>query len=454
MKKLAILIAATLTLTAFIGCAGNSGASSATPAGDSTAAESTSSEATAPASGETTTLQFWAHNNESWMVSYDGLIEKFNASQSEIVVESSYFPYNDFEAKIQTSMLSGGEGADLYEIWGGWALDFIAADALSPVPEAFMAELVTDCYEPVIGAFRGDDGSTYYGVPLEFNIEYGAMLVNKPKFEEQGLSYPTIWDEMIDIARQTAVANGEAMDMRGLDFTTNDTLTTTFLSMIQSQGGEYLVDGKISLNTPEAIKAMQALVDYVAVDHVTNLDSATGAAGADIDSYHFLARDEAMIVPRGPWVIADLTGVYGLTYGEDFDYIPMPFYSDVKAFPSETGWGLCVPTAAKNTEAAWTFVEFFQEKDNLLQHNVACGQIPPRKTIATDPAFVEAMPFAEPIVQVLEYGKYIGDFNTDVLKNDIKQVYISLCTADGTYATVEDAMVALEAQLNTDLKLG
>lgn len=454
MKRIfALLLAGTLALSLF-GCASGS---TETGTGDATTSGGTSSSAAteqSEASGDVTTVQFWGHINESWNQSHKDTIERFNASQSDIKVVPTFFPYNDFEAKIQTSLLSGGEGADLYEIWGGWAMDFIAADALSPVPAQFMAELVQDCYEPVIGAFKGDDDTTYYGVPLEYNIEYGGMLVSKPKFEELGLSYPTTWDETIAIARQTSVQDGELMEMRGFEFTTNDTLCAIFLSMILSQGGEYLVDGKFSLSTPEANTALQTMVDYIVVDGLTNLDSATGAAGADIESYVFFARDEAMIVPRGPWVIAELEFAYDKAYGTDFDYIPQPFFGDVKAFPSETGWGMCVPKASKNADAAWVYTEFFLEKENLEQHNINCGMIPPRKSIAEDPAYVQALPFSAPLLEVLQYGKFIGPFNTDLFKDNLRTVFVSLCTNDGTYASTADALSALESKLNTDLKLG
>lgn len=441
MRKLALLLIAGLVASMLSACGGGGNAGA-------------DGSANGAAAGNTTTVQFWGHVNEAWNQSHQDTIDRFNASQPDIRVEATFFPFNDFEAKIQTSLLSGGEGADLYEIWGGWALDFIQADALSPVPQQFMADLVQDCYEPVIGAFKGSDGSSYYGVPLEYNVEYGAMLVNKPRFEGLGLAYPTTWDEMMDIARRTAKQDGETMEMRGIDFITNDVMTATFLSMILSQGGEYLVDGKIVLNTPEAVTAMKTLVGYVTVDKVTNLDSATGAAGVNIDGHHFLSRDEAMIVPRGPWVIADMEATYGLEYGVDFDYIPEPFFGSVKAFPAETGWGMCVPKAAKNAEAAWIYAEYFLEEDNLMQHNIRSGMIPPRKSIINDPAFVEALPYAAPLVENLQYGKFIGPFNTDVLKDDLKFCFISLCQNDGTYASVEDALIALEAQLNADLKLG
>ena len=401
--------------------------------------------------GGKTTVQFWGHVNNAWNLSHQDTIKKFNASQSEITVVPTFFPYDDFEAKIQTSLMSGGAGADVYEIWGGWGLDFVAGGALSPVPNDLISDLLNDCYEPVLGAFRS--GNTYYGVPVEFNNEYGGMLVNKPRFEKLGIPYPKTWNEIVDVARKTTVRRGDVFDMRGLDFTTDDTLTTTFLSMILSKGGQYWVNNKFKLTTPEAEEALQVLVNWVVQDHLTNTDSATEAQGDEIDGAHFLGQDNAMMVPRGPWVISMLDEEYGKEYGVDFDFIKFPFYGSIPAFPAETGWSMCVPKATKVADAAWTYVRFFLKPENLMQHNIRCAQLPPRKSVAANPEFVKQLPYMAPLLDVLQYGKFIGPFNTEVLKLGMRDVYVSLCLKDGRFPTVAAALSFLENKLNTDLRL-
>ena len=399
-------------------------------------------------SGGKIRVEFWGHVNEAWNNSHREMIAKFNASQSEIEVVATFFPYDDFEAKIQTSLMSGGSGADLYEIWGGWGLDFAASGALSQVPDDLIADLLNDCYEPVLGAFQKD--GKYFGVPVEFNNEYGAMLVNKPEFQKLGIPYPVTWDEIINVARRTTVRRGDIFDMRGLDFTTDDTLTTTFLSMILSKGGEYWVNGRFKLTTPEAREALQTLLNYVVVDRLTNTDSATSAQGEEIDGAHFLGQNNAMIVPRGPWVIAMLEEEYDKHYGVDFDYVKFPFYGNIKAFPAETGWSMCVPKDSKVSEAAWKYARFFLQAENLMQHNINCAQLPPRKSVVANPEFVKQLPYSEPLLDILQYGRFIGPFNTDVLKISLRNTFVSLCERGGSVA---DALATLENQLNTDLRL-
>lgn len=65
------------------------------------------------ANAETTTVKFWTHLNNAWNDNYKELIAEFEAQNPDIKIEYEQFPYADFEAKIQTSLLTGGAGADI-----------------------------------------------------------------------------------------------------------------------------------------------------------------------------------------------------------------------------------------------------------------------------------------------------------------------------------------------------
>ena len=137
-------------------------------------------------SEDITEITFWSHQNPSWNESYEKIIEQFEKENSNIKVNYENFPYDDYEAKVQTSLIEGATGADVYEIWGGWAIDFAPNGALSEIPKDLTKSIIEDCYEPTIGALLVDD--KLYGLPLEFNIENGAMIVNKKIMEEKNIA--------------------------------------------------------------------------------------------------------------------------------------------------------------------------------------------------------------------------------------------------------------------------
>ncbi len=389
---------------------------------------------------ETITLQYWTHLETPWNISNDELVAAFESKYPNIKIEVEAYPYDEFEQKVRTSLLSHTGGADIYELWGGWAYEFAPTGVFAPVPDDLMGDLLEDCYEPVLGAFEYE--GEYYGVPMEFNAEYGGMLVNKTYFEENNIDYPETWDEMIEIATENSVSENDIFDMRGFDFISFDSLPYTWLSMILSSGGNYLEGDTFNFDTQIAKDTLQELVNYVTVNKVTNIE---GLAGSDLENFHWLFLDQALMVPRGIWTIPTGETEYGVVYGEDFDYISMPFYGSEQRWAAETGWGLAVNNESEYADAAWKFISFCMEPENLLQLNVDRGLIPPRKSVAHDPAFLEALPYAEPIVNVLDGASFVGPINTDVLKEAICNMFADIIQ-NGT--SIDDAVV----QLNQNLK--
>ena len=387
-------------------------------------------------------LTFWSHIDVGWNPQQDKIIAEFEAENPGIKIKRESFPYDDFESKTQTSLISKSGGADIYSLWGGWAVDYASTGAFSPVPDEFVAELKADSYEPVLGAFEYE--GKYYGVPLEFNIEYGGMLVSVPLFEERGIPYPKTWDEMISIARANSESRGANFELRGFDFPAWDALTYIWLSMILSSGGEYMDGDQFNFATPIGIETMQKLVDYVKVDNMTNTD---GITNEELEPYQKFYLGESLMVPRGPWVVPEGEEEYDLEYGVDYEYVAMPFYGSEKAFAAETGWGLAVNSASQNQEAAWKFIEFWLESERLLEYNINCGMIPPVKSIAHDPDLLEAMPYIEPLVDILDGGVFIGYFNTDILKEAVSDMFVDIVNS-GT--PVADAVRDLDDMLNEE----
>ncbi|MGI6141944.1 MAG: extracellular solute-binding protein [Caldicoprobacterales bacterium] len=390
-------------------------------------------------------IKYWAHQNEGWNKSHNDLAKRFSDANSDITVLTEFFPYDDYESKVQTSLMAKSGGADIYELWGGWGVDFSHTGALAKVPDSIVAEFATDYFAPTYGSFEYD--GAYYGVPLEFNIEAGGLLVHKRFFDEKNLKYPTTWEEMLDIAEKTSIRDGEIMEMRGFDFVTWDNVTYTWLSMTMSKGASYFdADGKLNFTTPEAIDAMTQLVSYVVDKGYTNLEALTGGGGGE--GHYFLYEDQAMMVARGPWVISEGIELYELEQGVDFDYIAMPWYGSEKVFPAETGWGLAVAESSNAKDAAWKFIEFMTEPENLVGHLEICGMLPPRQSIIDNTDYKERMPHVLPLLDILENGKYIGHFNTDVLKEAVNNKFVEMCTTD---ISVEDALAKLEEDMNNQL---
>ncbi|MDH6367246.1 MULTISPECIES: ABC transporter substrate-binding protein [unclassified Breznakia] len=391
-----------------------------------------------------TVLTFWGHQNEAWNKAYEEMAAKFEAENEDIEIKFEFFPYDQFESKVQTSLLSQEGGADIYELWGGWGIDFAPTGALAPINDTLTKEILDGYYEPTYGSLMFEE--KLYGFPLEFNIEYGGMIINDNILEEKSISVPQNWEELRAAAKNATVKDGDTFVTKGFDFVNWDSVTYMFTSMIMSQGGSYQnEDGTFTFNTEEGRKAFQELTDMVVKDGVTDLSGLTGGEG--LEGYQQLFAGTTAMVPRGPWTISEGELSFELKYGEDFDYVSLPFYGETQSFAAETGWSLAVNGNSKKSDAAMRFLEFFAQEENLLEFNVACAQIPASKEVAQDPEFIKKMPYAEPLVKILDDGHFVGYFNTDTFKEKINEVFTEY--AIGGYASVDDALMDLDKKLNS-----
>lgn len=442
MKKALCLILSLTMLLSFAACGDNS-TSSTTNADASSAASDPAVQAPA-ANGDTTELIIWGHQEESWNISYEKIAEDFMKENPDIKIKYEFFPYDDFESKVQTSLMSKSSDADVYEIWGGWGLDYASTGALAAMPDAMATEIRNDAYPCTYGALEYD--GKLYGMPMEFNIECGGLLVNNKLLEENGLTLPTTWDEMIEGAKKATRKTGNSFDVKGFDFVGWDGVPYTLCAMIMSKGGNYLnEDNTFNMTSPEAKDAFTALTDLLLKDEVTDLQGLT-EAGA-MENFQRLYAGQVLYVPHGPWVVADGLSTFGLTHGVDFTYTAMPWYGDKPAFPAETGWSIAVNASSSKQDAAFRFLEYFFSDDVIMSHNVACGQIPAKKSVAHSETYLSQFPYAEPLVGILEDSQFIGPFNTDRFKETINNVFTDYCTG-GIYDSVDAALEDMEAKLN------
>ena len=433
MKKrlLSILLCSAMVASLAVGC-GSSGGSDTEEAEES--------------SGEKTTLTFWCHENEPWIKSYEAMAEKFEAENPEydVVVES--YPMSVYMDKIQTALTDENGGPDIIALWGGMAAPFIASDALSAVPDDLAADMDEDFMEPTVGIYKKN--GTYYGVPMEYNLEYGGMVVNKKLFEEAGLEYPQTWEELRAVSKQVAKVNGDVVEMGGFECVDGDALINNFLAMILQQGGNYIEeDGSVNFATEEGITALNELLSIVK-DGECTLENLSAGEYCFNDVY----QDKAFMSSVGTWAIGEGTDSYELTYGEDFEYVAVPQYGDEMAFTSESGWGLIVPANGANVDAAWDYVRFFTDPENLVEHNIACNHLPPRTSMLDSEEYREAMSNIDFILDILPYGKWRGSYSASAMNSLFDQMFIDLCQSENP--DVEASLAEVSQKITEECSLG
>ena len=430
MKKRIVAIAAVMALVLGLTACGGSGGSSG-------------------GSSDKKTLTLWTHNDEdSWNESYQSIVDGYMEEHPDVTINIESFPYDEYESKVQTALISKEGGADVYELWGGWGVDYAPSGALEQLPEDMEKDVRDNCYENTFGALESD--GHLFGIPMEYNIECGGLVVNNKLMEDAGTEVPKDWDELMQAAKKGTVMKGDDVEIKGFDFVNWDGVMYLWTSMILSQGGQYLnEDGTLNVTSDEAKKAWEVLADLVTKDKVTTLSGLDD--GSDIEGYQELYAGQAMMVPRGPWCLAEGANDFGLEYGKDYSYEAMPFYGDEKKFATETGWSMGVAAGLddEQKELAFDFLKYFFSDDVIMAHNLACGQIPAKKEVAQSDEYLESFPYATPLVPILEGGQFIGMFNTDVFKEEVNNVFSAYCKDQ--YESTDAALSELEKTLNKKL---
>ena len=86
----------------------------------------------------------------------------------------------------------------------------------------------------------------------------------------------------------------------------------------------------------------------------------------------------------------------------------------------------------------------------MLDHNIRCTQIPSKKSLAESEEYLEAVPYAKVLTDILEDAQFIGEFNTDRLKEAVNNTFVGYCSGD--FGSVDEAMEELNTKLNAILE--
>jgi multiple sugar transport system substrate-binding protein len=425
-------------------------AASTEPAGDAaatddqTAADTTAGEATGD---EKIELRLWMHQNPSFIQANEEIIRRFEEAHPEVTIKLESFEYSLFIQTLQTSMPAGTE-ADIIEMFGTWVCSYANGGRLAELSETVISksEAEEQFFRAPLEGYTCD--GKLYGLPNEFNIENGAVLVSKKMFDEAGMDYPPQWETMPDLlsdAEKLAQWDGDTMTVSGFHFISGDGLAFQLLAGILQRGGEYMKpDGSgVQFTTPEAKETLEDMKSWITDYKVTDPFLFNGESNWVGTSFF---NNQVAIGFIGPWIVPNGLAEYPDT---EFDYVSLPNYAgDKHLFAADSGWGKVVSINSQHKDLAMEFVKFHTTvAENAKFWNVTTGTVPALISVANDPTLLEDLPYIAPSLKVLEHGRYIGQLpDRDLFWYDIVQPHVLAVLQDTE--TVDDALLAIEEETN------
>lgn len=435
-----VLLAALLVLVA---CA-----QAPTPA-EAPAKEEAPAEEKAPEAAAPVALRLWMHQSPGFNPAMQSLIDAYMAEHPDVTITMETFDYDTYIQTLQTAIPAGTE-ADILHLFGSWVCSYAEGNSVLEVPAGVISvEEARDVFFAAqVGGFICDD--KLYGLPEEFNIEYGAALVNTEIAAEAGLDNITAgwkdWDAFIADAQKLTVKEGDVITRAGFHFTGSDGIATMFHSLILQNGGQYLTEDGYQVNTPEGMRTlelMKSFVDAGLIDPVLFNDDENWVG----DSYF---EETTAIGLVGPWVIPEYAGDFPEVV-EKTAYVPLPVVGDRPVFAAASGWGLTVSPNSKAQEAAWDFLKFAAlDPNHAAQWNIESGTLPGLKANASGEnadKLVAAFPYFTSFLGLLQYGEYEGAFpDRDLVWYEITYPRVLEFLQGG--ATAEETLETMEREVN------
>ncbi len=324
--------------------------------------------------GAQTELSMWYHGagNAAERDTLLMIIEDFNNSQSDWVINLEEFPQESYNESIVAAALSGNL-PDIIDVDGPVMPNWAWSGYMQPLN---LSEGALDDFLPgAVGVWNGE----VYSVGLwDAAI---AMFARRSVLEANGIRIPTLeqpWTlEEFDAALETLQASGEfefAFDP-GMAWT-GEWYPYAFSPFLQSFGGD-MIDRSTFLTAEGALNGEEALAFGNWWQSLFERDLAPGTSQDGADRETGFIDGKYALQWNGNWAaLAALDA-----YGDDLLFLPAPDFGNGPIIGAAS-WQFGVAASSENPEGANAFIEFAIQDEYLAAFSQATGLIPATQSAA------------------------------------------------------------------------
>ena len=326
----------------------------------------------APASGETVTLEFWDNQQaESGLSEFQqAAVKEFEAANPNIKIHVTTVPYPEYRDKLLIAV-QGGTPPDVSTVDQIWNSEYAVSKAIMPLDDyvAKSATVKKDAFFP--GAWASAVWQNQvFGIP--FNVDvwqftyYNQDLLTAAGVQPTDL---TTW-EGLKAAAAKLTDKSKGQYAVGLVGHRGEDSVVIMDSFIYSNGGSVLKDdGTCGLDQPEAIAALQYLVDLQPY-------APEGTANAATEDMRKLFLNKSLATEWWPALEQPSLKKSDLKWG----FVNGTAPTGKTAVGTYGGWNLVIYENSKHKDEAWKFIEFVTAKENngkfvdLIPANVEAAQ--------------------------------------------------------------------------------
>jgi ABC-type glycerol-3-phosphate transport system substrate-binding protein len=316
-------------------------------------------------------ISFLTHWSPDTVAMLDAAIAKYGETHKDDTITVRAVPFGDLLTTLRTSG-GGAGGATIAGIYDAWLPDLAKDKLVAPVPAEMATAVTANWPAGVVSAATA--GGSLYGIPNEIDVY--ALNYNKRLFEAAGITEPPkTWEEFLaDAEKLTDKSKGQ--QGFGLINSWAAGVLHPFASLLVSNGGDLVVDGKPVLDSKQAKETFE-LYEKLITSGFSDPAMATADAnttGPFLDN--FVSGKTGMIIMANWWESALKAGM-GDAFA-DIATAPIPVGpSGDKPHSISYSWMTVVNAQASAEEqaAAWSFLDWLNGPDSGPNGASAMGEI-------------------------------------------------------------------------------
>ncbi|MFI0843025.1 ABC transporter substrate-binding protein [Mesorhizobium sp. IMUNJ 23232] len=303
------------------------------------------------ATAQAAEISYLTHWSPETVALLETAAKDFAKTHPDVTVTVRAVPFGDLLTTLRSQ--GAGGGATIAGIYDLWLPELVRDKLVAPAPEAVAAEVKQAWPAGVVSA--ASVGGTLYGIPNEIDVY--ALNYNKALFKEAGIAEPPkTWAEFKDAAAKLTKKDAGQQGF-GMINSWAAGVVHPFASLLVSNGGDLVVDGKPALDSKQAGETF-ALYEELIKSGASDPGMATADAnttGPFLDN--FVSGKTGMIIMANWWESA-LKGGMGDKFA-DIATAPIPVGpSGDKPRSISYSWMTVVNAGAGEAEqkAAWDFL--------------------------------------------------------------------------------------------------
>jgi multiple sugar transport system substrate-binding protein len=266
--------------------------------------------------------------------------------------------------------------------------DILQLDAIW-TPEFAAAGWILD-----LDRFRPDT-SAFFPATVTANSWRGRLYA-MPWFVDVGMLYwrtdlmdapPATFDELERIAIRARTKRGLRYGLvyQGARY---EGLVTVFTEYLGGFGGTILDGGRVTVNSPAAVKALTTMRDEIYRDGIVPPATLTWH---EEESRFAFQNGEAAFMRNWPYAYALMQDSVSSRVAGRYAVTPMPAAPGGRPTATLGGAQLAINANSAHPEAAWAVIEYLTRPEQMLERARVVGQFPTRPALYDEPELAKAL---------------------------------------------------------------